>query len=109
MSYDEGLAERLYELFEGRIDYSDKRMFGGLGFMVHGHMVVGIIKEELLVRVGKEGWAEARTLPGAREMDFTGRPMKTMVFVDQSALDSDEALAAWVQRGLDFVLTLPPK
>jgi TfoX/Sxy family transcriptional regulator of competence genes len=109
MSYDEGLAERLYEVFEGRVGYSDKRMFGGLGFMVQGHMVVGIVKDELMVRVGKDGWAEALTLPGARPMDFTGRPMKTMVFVDQSALQSDEELEAWVQRALDFVLSLPPK
>jgi TfoX/Sxy family transcriptional regulator of competence genes len=109
MSYDEGLAERLYEVFEGRVGYSDKRMFGGLGFMVQGHMVVGIVKDELMVRVGKEGWAEALTLPGARPMDFTGRPMKTMVFVDQGALQSDEELEAWVQRALDFVLSLPPK
>ena len=109
MAYDEGLAQRLHDALDGRVDYSTKKMFGGLAFMVNGHMTVGIVQDDLCARVGKEGWSEALALPGAREMDFTGKSLKTMVYVDQSALQTDEALDAWVTRCLAYVLSLPPK
>jgi TfoX/Sxy family transcriptional regulator of competence genes len=109
LAYDEGLAERLRETLEAGFGCTEKRMFGGVAFMVNGHMALGVANDELMVRVGKDGWAEALAQPGAREMTFTGRSMKTMVFVDQSALETDQEVHDWIERALDFVLTLPPK
>ncbi len=109
MAYDEGLAHRLQGCLEGKVDFTTKKMFGGLAFMVNGHMAVGIVKDELCARVGKAGWQDALKLPGTREMDFTGRSLKTMVYVDQNELQSDAELQGWVDRCVGFVLSLPPK
>lgn len=84
-------------------------MFGGLAFMVNGHLCCGIAKDELMVRVGPEGHDDALRLPHARPMDFTGKPMRGMIYVGADGARDDETLAAWVGRGLDFVLSLPPK
>ena len=109
MAYDEGLAERLRDAFTTRTDVIEKKMFGGIAFMVSGNMCCGVTGDDLMVRVGPEQHADALLLPQARPMDFTGRAMKGMVYVEQSGLDSDENLEAWVNRGLSFVTTLPPK
>ncbi len=109
MAYDERLAERLRDAFQGRLDVVEKKMFGGIAFMVSGHMCCGVTGEDLMVRVGAEGLEDALLLPHARPMDFTGRAMKGFVYVEQSGLDSDENLQEWVNRGLEFVTTLPPK
>lgn len=109
MAFDEVLGERLRDALAGRTDVAEKRMFGGLAFMVRGHMAVGIVEEDLCARVGKDGYDAALSEPGARPMDFTGKPMTTMVYVTPEAIESDEALRAWVERCLAFVETLPPK
>jgi len=109
MSYDESLADRVRQTLLGRAHLEERAMFGGLAFMVNGHMAVGVMKNDLMVRVGKQAWPDTVGLPGAREMTFTGKSMKTMVFVEPSALRADEHLHAWVERGVSFVLTLPPK
>ncbi len=109
MAYDEGLAERLRDCLAARDDVVEKKMFGGIAYMVRGNMCVGIIQDELMVRVGKENHAEAVSLPHARVMDFTNRPMKGFISVAPEGFVEDDDLANWVQRGLDFVLTLPAK
>jgi TfoX/Sxy family transcriptional regulator of competence genes len=109
MAFDEGLAQRLRELLEKRRGITEKKMFGGLCFMAHGHMFLGIVRSTLMARVGPEHYAEALKQPHAREMDFTGRPMKGYVFVEPAGFESDAALAAWVARTLKFVATLPSK
>lgn len=109
MAYDEGLAERLREVFHGRRDVSEKKMFGGLAFMVQGHMAVGILGDTLMARVGPERHAEALRMQHVREMDFTGRPMKGYVYVAPAGLDSQAELEAWVARCVAFVGTLPRK
>lgn len=109
MAFDEGLAERIRDILRDRQDVEEKRMVGGLAFMVRGHMTVGINGDELMVRVGKDGHADALAQPHAREMDFTGRALKGFVYVGTEGIESDEALTAWVDRALDFVGTLPPK
>lgn len=109
MAYDEGLAERLRDAFTTRTDVIEKKMFGGIAFMVSGHMCCGVTGDDLMVRVGPEQHADALLLPHARPMDFTGRAMKGFVYVEPNGLDSDENLEAWVNRGLNFVTTLPPK
>ena len=103
MAYDEGLAQRLREVFRDRADVAEKRMFGGLAFMVSGHMCCGVTGEDLMVRVGADQHEIVLSLPHARPMDITGRPMKGFVFVESVGLDSDEHLKEWVHRGLKFV------
>ena len=109
MAYDETLAQRLRTLFQNQTGVIEKKMFGGLTFMVRGHMCCGVTGENLMVRVGADQYEEALSLPHARPMDLTGRPMKGFVYVEQDNLDSDEHLEEWVDRGLKFVSTLPPK
>lgn len=84
-------------------------MFGGLAFLVNGHMACGIVGDELMLRLGTEGADAALDEPHVRPMDFTGKPLSTMVFVEPVGLQSDQALAAWIERALNFVRTLPPK
>jgi TfoX/Sxy family transcriptional regulator of competence genes len=106
MAYDEGLAERLREMLEGRKGVTEKKMFGGVCYLLHGKMFVGIVKDSLMVRVGPAAHADALRQPHARVMDFTGRPMKGYVFVAPDGFDSDRELRAWVDRALAFVSTL---
>lgn len=109
MAYDKPLADQVRAtLADADAQAVEQSMFGGLAFMVGGHMTVGVLGDDLLVRVGHDGYADALASPAARPMDFTGRPMKTMVLVATAHLD-DAALAAWVQRGLDFTRSLPAK
>ena len=108
MAIDEGLAERIREAL-GTARTTEKKMFGGLAFMSRGHMFIGITKEALMVRVGPAAYADALKRPHAREMDFTGRPMKGYVFVAPAGFEGDDDLASWVQAGLSFVTTLPAK
>ena len=109
MPYDEGLAERIRGLLEEGPRFSERRMFGGLAFLVRGHMSVGIVKDELMVRVGPESYADALREPHARAMDFTGRPMKGLVFVSPEGIDSDADLERWVARGVAYAASLPAK
>jgi len=109
MAFDEGLAQRIREQLEGTGGLSEKQMFGGLSFLVGGNMCVGVIGDELIVRVGLDGTDAALARPGSRLFDFSGRPMKGWVTVAPAVLDADEVLAGWVDEGLRFVRTLPPK
>jgi TfoX/Sxy family transcriptional regulator of competence genes len=109
MAYDEAMAKRLRAVFASRSDVEERKMFGGLCFLVGGHMCCGLTSEAFMVRVGKEQFDEAIAQPHARPMDFTGRPSTGMVYVDPQGLGTRPALAKWVKRGLDFVETLPSK
>lgn len=110
MAYDEDVANRVRaELATADVFALEKKMFGGLAFMVGGHMTVGIIGDELMVRVGKNAHEDAVSQPNAREMDFTGRPMTGYVYVEPAGFASDAELRAWVRRGLDYTRSLPPK
>lgn len=109
MAYDESEGSRIREALAAQSGVTEKKMFGGLSFMVNGHMCCGLVNENLMVRVGPEQYEDCLTLPFARKMDFTGRPMKGMIFVDPDGYRADEDLEAWVDRGLAFVTTLPPK
>ncbi len=109
VAYDEGLAERVREVLSDVAELRERKMFGGLAFMVAGNMAVGIVGDELMVRVGPDAFGECLALPHAREMDFTGRPMKGFVFVGGDGIAEDEDLLAWVGRGLDHARSLPPK
>ena len=109
MAYDEGVAERLRELLEDRRGITEKKMFGGLAFMYRGHMLVGIIEDSLMARVGPAEYANALAQANVREMDFTGKPMKGYVYVDPDGFESDADLSSWVGLCLRFNETLPAK
>ena len=109
MAYDEGLAQRVREALSDQSAVIEKKMFGGLAFMVDGHMCCGVTRETLMVRVGPDAYEAALARPHARPMDFTGRPLKGMVYVDREGHEEDEDLQSWVERGLAFTNTLPAK
>ena len=109
MPYDEGLAERVREALKSDEGITEKQMFGGLAFMSRGYMFVGIAAEALMARVGPQDYEDALRRPFAREMDFTGKPMKGYVFVDPPGFESDFDLSEWVRRCHGFIQTLPPK
>jgi TfoX/Sxy family transcriptional regulator of competence genes len=107
MAYDEGLAERIRGVLDEQPGVSEKRMFGGLAFLVRGHMSVGIVQDKLMVRVGPESYDRVLRERHARRMDFTGRPMKGFVYVVPSGYESDSDLELWVGRGVSYVSSLP--
>ena len=109
MSYDEKTAERVRRILSWRLDVVEKKMFGGLCFMVNGSMCCGLTSTAFMVRIGPDGYERALAQPHARPMDFTGRPMTGMVYVDPAGYKTDAALAKWVQRGVDFVSGRPVK
>ena len=109
MPYDEGLAQRIRELLEDDARISEKRMFGGVAFMANGSMAAGIIRDELMVRVGADAHAAAVALPHARMMDFTGRPMRGFVQVAPAGFDDDADLRAWLARGIAYAVAQKKK
>lgn len=109
MAYDEGLAERIRGVLDEQSGLSEKRMFGGVAFLVRGHMSVGIVGDKLMVRLGPEAHDCMMREPHARAMDFTGKPMKGFVYVEPSGYESDADLRRWVDRGVSYAISLPEK
>ncbi len=109
MAYDECLAERVRREFAALEGVSERRMFSGLCFMLHGNMALGIYKDRLMVRVGPDGYEAALQKPHARPMDMTGRPMKGFVVVPPEGMSTPDTLKDWVSQGVDYSLSLPPK
>ena len=109
MAYDEGLAHRLGDVVGALPGIGTKKMFGSLVFMWNGNMLVGVLGEDVIARVGPEAQQDALAQPGVRVFDFTGRPMNGWVVVSGEVVAEDEALAEWVARCRDFVEALPPK
>ena len=109
MAYDTALAERIRGALGDRDDVSERKMFGGIAFMVAGNMAVGVIRDDLMVRVGPAAHDDALARSHVREMDFAGRPMRGMVYVAPVGVASDDELARWVGAGADFAASLPPK
>jgi TfoX/Sxy family transcriptional regulator of competence genes len=108
MAFDVGLGERVRDRMTELPGVTDKRMFGGLSFLTEGNLTVAVSGDDLLVRVGAEGIAEALTRPGARAAVMGSRTMRGWVRVDGAELD-DDVLAAWIDRAYAFAATLPPK
>ena len=109
MAFDERLAERIGKTLAGRHGLTERKMFGGIAFMVGGNMCCGVVKHDLMVRVGPQQYEKVLAEPGVRPMDFTGRPMTGMVYVDGEACANGRTLAKWVNRGADFAASLPKK
>lgn len=109
MAYDEGLAQRVREYLLERSNVYERKMFGGLCFMISGHMCCGIVGNKLMARVGPLSYEQLLKEEHAEEMNFTGKPMKGMLYVNPAGLQSDKNLQTWIERCLDFTLSLPPK
>jgi len=106
MAYDEALASRIRELLRDRRDVTERKMFGGLAFLVTGHMCCGIVGRDLMVRVGREEYESALSEKHARPMDFTGRPLRGMVYVAPAGVRTKRALETWIDRGVRFTRSL---
>ena len=102
MAYDEKLANRVREHLSGQRKLEEKRMMGGLTFMVNSKMCVGILNDDLMVRLSPEVYEEVLERPGCRAMDFTGKPMKGFVFVDSEGTKGVKQLNYWIGLALDF-------
>ncbi len=104
MAYDEKLAERIREALQDEEGVIEKKMFGGLCFMMRGRMFCGIVKDDLMVRCLPERYEELLEKPGAREMDFTGKPMKGFLYVESEELKTSRQLKWWIEAGVEFVM-----
>ncbi len=109
MAYDEELAARIRARMDDPLGVSERKMFGGIAFMVYGNMCVGVVGRDLMVRVGADDYERAVAEPYARAMDFTGKPLNGFIYVDADGVESDAQLDAWLDRARAFVSTLPPK
>lgn len=109
MAYDEDLAERIRAEMRDRHDILEKKMFGGLAFLLTGQMCVGVWRDFLVARVGPGAYAEALEMPHVREFDITGRPMRGWVLVEPEGVEAASELKAWLDRSVRFVESLPPK
>jgi TfoX/Sxy family transcriptional regulator of competence genes len=109
MAYDEDLAQRTLHQVEDLEGVTTRKMFGGYAIMLRGNMLVGVVGDDLMARVGPVNHDEFLQLPGARPMDFSGRPMKGMLYISGAAVTDPDELAEWIVRCRDFVEALPPK
>ncbi len=109
MAYDEELDRRVSSVVGDDLTITTKKMFGGVCYLCNGNMALGITGDDLMVRVGPERWEALLAEPNVREMDFTGRSMRGFVFVAADGLERDEDLERWVNIGVDFADSLPPK
>lgn len=109
MAYDEGLAQRVREQLGARPGVAEKKMFGGLAFLLRGNMCVGVIGDDLIVRLDHGDYDAALARPGARVFDFTGKPMKGWLVVGAEAIEDDEGLGEWVGVATRFAGSLPAK
>ena len=109
MAYYEKLADRIRKALTGRKGLTERKMFGGIAFILRGNMCCGVVGNDLVVRVGPERYEKLLSQPHARPMDFTGRPFRGFVFVRPGGYKTDKALARWVKEASDFVSSLPRK
>jgi TfoX/Sxy family transcriptional regulator of competence genes len=109
VAFSEALAERIRGALAGTAGVAEKRMFGGIAFMLHGHMFAGVIDSTLMARVGPDAYQAALSMPHVREMDFTGKPMRGYVFVDPAGLRTARDVQYWAKKCTQFVNTLPKK
>jgi TfoX/Sxy family transcriptional regulator of competence genes len=109
MAFSEALAERIRQRLARKKGVEEKKMFGGIGFLLNGNMLVGVWKDSLIVRLGPEEGDEALKEPHVKEFDITGRAMKGWVLVVPEGVEANDELSGWVQRAVKFVGKLPAK
>jgi TfoX/Sxy family transcriptional regulator of competence genes len=108
MAYNLKLAERIRSQLDGT-PFVEKKMFGGVGFLIHGNMACGVNKDDLVVRVDPERHSALLRKAHAKPFDLTGKPMKGWLLVEADGCKTDKQLSAWVKEGVEFASTLPPK
>lgn len=109
MAYDEALADRLWKLLVHRRALTERRMFGGIVYMLNGHMCCGVVGDRVVLRLGNDAADAALEEPHVEPMDFTGRPIRSMVYLEPGGYAEEADLARWVDRALRFTQSLPPK
>jgi TfoX/Sxy family transcriptional regulator of competence genes len=109
VAFDETLAERIRACLAHRKNVEAKKMFGGIGFLLNGNMLVGVWKDSLIARVGPDAYDDALLERHVKEFDITGRPMKGWVLVEPEGVEGDGQLTGWIEQALRFVGTLPAK
>ena len=109
MAYDEALAERIRTIIAARSDVTERKMFGGIAWMIGGNMACGVLGEDVLVRLAYDDADRALAEPNTRVFDMTGRPARGMVVVDGGSVGADADLARWIDAGADHAASLPPK
>ena len=107
MAYDEAFAERVRAALKGRRGIVERRMFGGIAFLVRGRMACGVLKTELVLKLGEEETARALKKPHTCPMDFTGKIIKSMIYVKPGGTKTSRSLKAWVDRAVDHARTDP--
>lgn len=109
MAYDEELSDRVKTVLKGKRSVTEKKMFGGLCFMVNGNMACGVEKNKLVVRVGPNDYEKFLKQKHVRKMDFTGKPLKGFIYVMPEGLRRSDSLKQWVDRGVQYAKSLPRK
>jgi hypothetical protein len=109
MAYDEELAARVRKALDNTEGLVEKKMFGGVGYMLHGNMACGVLGNKVIIRVGPDRHAMTIEQPETVPFDITGRPMKGWVMVLPEGYETDEMLMSWLQEGISFAKSLPPK
>ena len=109
MAFDGTLAKRIRQQLARRRNVEQKKMFGGVGFLLNGNLLVGVWKDSLVVRLGPDEGDEALKEPHVKEFDITGRPMKGWVLIGLEGVKDDDQLSGWIQRAVKFVGKLPAK
>lgn len=109
MAYDDAVADQIRKTLKRRRGITERKMFGGMAFMLHGNMVCGVIKKDIVLRLGEDRAAKALQEPHTRKMDFTGRVIKTMVYLSPQGYQSEDQLRSWIGRAFDYVKSLPAK
>lgn len=107
MAFSETLASRIRDALARKRNIEEKKMFGGVGFLLNGSMLVGVWKRSLIVRLGPDNYDDALLEPHVREFDITGKPMKGWVMVEPDGVEDDDPLKEWIERAVKFVKTLP--
>ena len=109
MPYNDRLAERIHRILADKEGFTERRMFGGIAFMLNGNMCCGVINDYLILRLGSEEAQRALREPHAKEFDLTGRPTKGIILVTPSGYASEDSLRRWLRRAADFTSSLQPK
>jgi len=109
VAYDEAVALRVRSVLKSRKGIFERKMFGGIAFFLNGHMCCGVLKKNLVLRLGEKEALKALGESHTHVFDFTGRPMKSIIYVNALGFQQESQLRSWVKRAVDFVRTLPPK
>ena len=109
MPVDDNLANRVRKILEKTEGLSEKKMFGGLCFLINGNMALGLVNEDLMIRVKPDSYEKMLSQPHVRKMDFTGKALKGFLYIATKGTESDKDLRKWVLKGVEFAMSLPAK